>query len=350
MQVLLCRSIADNARSLQGLNLPPMPTPVILVTGAAGFIGAHVAARLRHLGHSVVGCDNFNDYYDPALKRARVARLLDVSGVPCESVELADATSVKALFRRLEPAFVVHLAAQAGVRHSITHPEAYVQSNLVGFANVLEACRHGRVEHLIYASSSSVYGDRVDAPFSESQATDSPVSLYAATKKSNELMAHAYSHLYGQRATGLRFFTVYGPWGRPDMAYFSFAEKILAGRPLPVFGGGTLQRDFTYIDDIVEGVVRLALGPAASGHPSHEVFNIGNHKPVAVMEFIKILAALLAHEPVLELLPPQPGDVTMTCADVDKLRARIGFEPSTSLEEGLRRFVHWFRQWRGLDQ
>jgi UDP-glucuronate 4-epimerase len=240
----------------------------------------------------------------------------------------------------------VHLAAQAGVRYSITHPEAYVQSNLVGFANVLEACRHGTVEHLVYASSSSVYGDRVDPPFSESQPTDSPVSLYAATKKANEVMAHAYSHLYGQRATGLRFFTVYGPWGRPDMAYFSFAEKILSGQPLPVFGNGTLQRDFTYIDDIVEGVVRLALDPAASGTPSHEVFNIGNHQPVSVLVFIEALAAHLGIEPKLELLPPQPGDVTMTCADVDKLRGRIGFEPSTSLDEGLGRFVHWFRQWK----
>ena len=244
----------------------------------------------------------------------------------------------------------MHLAAQAGVRYSITHPEAYVQSNLVGFANILEACRHGAVEHLIYASSSSVYGDRVDPPFSESHCTDSPVSLYAATKKANEVMAHAYNHLYGQRATGLRFFTVYGPWGRPDMAYFSFAEKILAGQPLPVFGGGTLQRDFTYIDDIVEGVVRLVLSPVASGAPSYEVFNIGNHQPVSVLRFIETLAALLGIEPVLEMLPPQPGDVTMTCADVAKLRARVGFEPSTSLDEGLRRFVLWFRQWKGLPQ
>ena len=325
-----------------------MASRTILVTGAAGFIGAHVAARLRHLGHEVVGCDNFNDYYDPALKRARVGQLLDASGVPCEALELADPASVRALFQRLNPARVVHLAAQAGVRYSITHPEAYIQSNLVGFANVLEACRHSTVEHLVYASSSSVYGDRVDPPFSEIHPTDSPVSLYAATKKANEVMAHAYSHLYGQRATGLRFFTVYGPWGRPDMAYFSFAEKILAGKPLPVFGGGTLQRDFTYIDDIVEGVVRLVLSDVASGAPSHEVFNIGNHEPVTVLKFIETLAGLLGIQPVLEMLPTQPGDVTITCADVDKLRARVGFEPSTSLEVGLPRFVHWFRQWKGL--
>ena len=325
-----------------------MASRTILVTGAAGFIGAHVAARLRHLGHEVVGCDNFNDYYDPALKRARVGQLLDASGVPCEALELADPASVRALFQRLNPSRVVHLAAQAGVRYSITHPEAYVQSNLVGFANVLEACRHGTVEHLVYASSSSVYGDRADPPFSEIHPTDSPVSLYAATKKANEVMAHAYSHLYGQRATGLRFFTVYGPWGRPDMAYFSFAEKILAGKPLPVFGGGTLQRDFTYIDDIVEGVVRLVLSDVASGAPLHEVFNIGNHQPVSVLRFIETLAKLLGIQPALEMLPTQPGDVTITCADVDKLRARVGFEPSTSLEVGLPRFVHWFRQWKGL--
>jgi len=325
-----------------------MASCTILVTGAAGFIGAHVAARLRHLGHEVVGCDNFNDYYDPALKRARVGQLLDASGVPCEALELADPASVRALFQRLNPSRVVHLAAQAGVRYSITHPEAYIQSNLVGFANVLEACRHSTVEHLVYASSSSVYGDRADPPFSEIHPTDSPVSLYAATKKANEVMAHAYSHLYGQRTTGLRFFTVYGPWGRPDMAYFSFAEKILAGKPLPVFGGGTLQRDFTYIDDIVEGVVRLVLSDVASGAPLHEVFNIGNHQPVSVLRFIETLAKLLGIQPALEMLPTQPGDVTITCADVDKLRARVGFEPSTSLEVGLPRFVHWFRQWKGL--
>jgi UDP-glucuronate 4-epimerase len=236
-----------------------MPRPFILVTGSAGFIGSHVAARLRRLGHEAVGCDNFNDYYNPALKRARETRLLEPAGVRCEQVELAEAPSVRALFERTKPTHVVHLAAQAGVRYSITHPEPYIQSNLVGFANILEACRHHSVQHLVYASSSSVYGDRADPPFEESQPTDSPVSLSAATKKSNELMAHAYSHLYGLRATGLRFFTVYGPWGRPDMAYFSFAEKICAGHPLPVFGHGTLQRDFTYIDDIVEGVVRLAL-------------------------------------------------------------------------------------------
>ena len=323
-----------------------MSNPSILVTGAAGFIGAHVCARLSQLGHSVHGCDNFNSYYDPALKRARVASLLAAGRVPCGTVELADAAALRALFAEVRPSVVVHLAAQAGVRHSIDHPQATIQSNVVGFANVLEACRHHRVQHLVYASSSSVYGDRSDPPFAESQPTDSPVSLYAATKKANELMAYTYSHLHGLRATGLRFFTVYGPWGRPDMAAFSFAEKLLAGQPLPVFGHGTLQRDFTYVDDIVEGVVRVAFAPPPATTPAHEVFNIGNHRPVTVLKFIETLAAALGVEPVLQMLPAQPGDVTMTCADVTRLRERVGFEPSTPLDEGLRRFVAWLRAWK----
>ncbi|HEX6017902.1 MAG TPA: NAD-dependent epimerase/dehydratase family protein [Burkholderiaceae bacterium] len=323
-----------------------MPDPAILVTGAAGFIGSFVAARLSQQGHAVHGCDNFNAYYDPALKRARVAHLLAPRGVHCNAVELADAAAVRALFEAVRPSLVVHLAAQAGVRYSIDHPETYVQSNLVGFANVLEACRHHRVQHLVYASSSSVYGDRTDPPFRETQNTDSPVSLYAATKKANELMAHTYSHLYGLRATGLRFFTVYGPWGRPDMAAFSFAEKLLAGQPLPVFGHGTLQRDFTYIDDIVEGVVRVAFAAPPATTPAHEIFNIGNHTPVTVLKFIETLAGTLGVEPELQMLPAQPGDVTMTCADVTRLRERVGFEPSTPLDEGLRKFVVWLREWK----
>jgi len=338
--------MVDNVRRPSPGARQSMPSPVFLVTGAAGFIGSHVAAHLRHGGHEVVGCDNFNNYYDHALKHARVSRLLAPAGVRCERVELADGHSVRALFAALKPNVVIHLAAQAGVRYSIDHPDAYIQSNLVGFANVLEACRHHRVQHLVYASSSSVYGDRTDPPFNEDQRTDSPVSLYAATKKSNELMAHTYGHLYGLRATGLRFFTVYGPWGRPDMAYFSFAEKICAHQPLPVFGHGTLQRDFTYIDDIVEGVVRIALAPALEATASHEIFNIGNHQPVTVLKFIETLSKHLGIEPVLQMLPKQPGDVTMTCADVDKLRDRIGFEPSTPLDEGLRRFVEWFKRWK----
>jgi UDP-glucuronate 4-epimerase len=324
-----------------------MSSQTILVTGAAGFIGSFVSARLSQQGHAVHGCDNFTNYYDPALKRARVAHLLSPCAVRCDSVELSDAAAVRAIFDRVRPAVVVHLAAQAGVRYSIDHPESYVQSNLVGFANVLEACRHNRVRHLVYASSSSVYGDRTDPPFRETQNTDSPVSLYAATKKANELMAHTYSHLYGLRATGLRFFTVYGPWGRPDMAAFSFAEKLLEHQPLPVFGHGTLQRDFTYIDDIVEGIVRIAFAPPPASRPAHEIFNIGNHQPVTVLKFIETLAAALNVEPVLHLLPAQPGDVTMTCADVTRLRERVGFEPSTPLDEGLRRFVVWLKMWKG---
>ena len=323
-----------------------MPSSPILVTGAAGFIGAHVAKRLRELGHEVVGCDNFNDYYDPALKRARVAALLSPCGVDCEAVDVADGAALRELFERQRPARVVHLAAQAGVRHSITHPQAYVNANLVGFANVLEAAKSGGVEHLVYASSSSVYGDSTQTPFHESQRTDAPVSLYAATKKANELMAHAYSHIHGMRCTGLRFFTVYGPWGRPDMAYFSFAQRLVAGEALPVFAGGTLQRDFTYIDDIAEGVVRLALSPHRVDDPMHEIFNIGNHQPVTVLEFIQTLSSLLGVTPKLEFLPMQPGDVRATCANVDKLRARVGFEPATPLREGLAKFVQWFEGWR----
>jgi len=326
----------------------PMPSTV-LVTGAAGFIGAHVAACLRQRGHDVVACDSFNDYYDPALKSARVRALLEPLGVTCERIELADGAAVHELFARVRPKVVVHLAAQAGVRYSISHPEPYIQSNLVAFGHVLEGVRHHGTAHLLYASSSSVYGERADPPFGESEPTDAPVSLYAATKKANELMAHAYSHLYGLRATGLRFFTVYGPWGRPDMAYFSFAEKIMAGQPLPLFGSGALQRDFTYIDDIVEGVVRLALSEPLPGGARHEVFNIGNHQPVTVLDFVQLLAdKLTGSAPQLQLLPMQPGDVPLTCADTTKLRARVGFEPSTPLSVGLDRFVEWFRAWKRI--
>lgn len=323
-----------------------MPTSPILVTGAAGFIGSYVASRLRALGHEVVGCDNFNDYYDPALKHARVAALLAPCRVNCEAVDVADGPALRELFERQRPARVVHLAAQAGVRYSITHPQAYVSANLVGFANVLEAARLSGVEHLVYASSSSVYGDSAQTPFNESQRTDAPVSMYAATKKANEMLAHAYSHVHGMRCTGLRFFTVYGPWGRPDMAYFSFAQRLVAGHALPVFADGMLQRDFTYIDDIAEGVIRLALSQRRIDDPTHEIFNIGNHHPVTVLEFIQTLSSLLGVTPKLEFLPMQPGDVRATCANVDKLRARVGFEPATPLREGLAKFVQWFQAWR----
>jgi UDP-glucuronate 4-epimerase len=321
------------------------PNDCTLVTGAAGFIGAHVAARLAQAGHRVVGCDNFNDYYAPELKRERVSALLDTLNVRCEQVELADAAQVQELFRRVAPRRVVHLAAQAGVRYSLSHPHKYVQSNLVGFANVIEAARAGGVEHFVYASSSSVYGDNAATPFAESHDTDKPVSLYAATKKANEVMAHAYSHVHGLRATGLRFFTVYGPWGRPDMAYFSFARLIQSGQRLPVFGQGKVQRDFTYIDDVVERLVRLTIGAATPGAERHEIFNIGNHTPVNVLEFVRVLASLLGREVEIELLPMQPGDVMSTCADVTRLRQRVGFEPSTSLRDGLSRFVDWYLPW-----
>jgi UDP-glucuronate 4-epimerase len=323
-----------------------MPAIKLLVTGAAGFIGAHVAARLRALGYEVVGCDNFNDYYDPALKRARVAELLTPLGVRCEAVDVADAASLNRLVTEHRPSHIVHLAAQAGVRYSISHPQAYVHSNLLGFSNVLEAARNNAVAHLVYASSSSVYGACTKAPFHETQPTDEPVSLYAATKKANEVMAHAYSHVHGIRCTGLRFFTVYGPWGRPDMAYFSFAQKLVAGEALPIFAGGTLQRDFTYIDDVVEGVVRIALSSRRVEDPLAEIFNIGNHQPVTVLDFVDTLADLLGTKPQLHFLPMQPGDVPMTFADVGKLRSRVGFEPSTPLREGLARFVDWFQVWR----
>ncbi|MGF6272016.1 UDP-glucuronate 4-epimerase [Massilia sp. UYP11] len=324
-------------------------TQRILVTGAAGFVGSFVATRLAAMGHQVVGCDNFNDYYDPRLKHDRVVALLAPAGVPCHTVELSDAAQVAALFERERPTLVVHLAAQAGVRYSLENPAAYVQSNLVAFGNILEACRHGKIDHLLYASSSSVYGANAKVPFSEDDQVDAPVSLYAATKKSNELMAHSYSHLFKLPATGLRFFTVYGPWGRPDMAYFSFAEKMARGATIPVFAEGLLTRDFTYIDDIVEGVVRLLFKPTpadatASGAP-HTVFNIGNHNPVRVLDFIQTLEGAMGIEARKEFLPMQPGDVPATHASIDKLKAWVDFAPTTPLATGLASFWAWYRDW-----
>jgi UDP-glucuronate 4-epimerase len=265
--------------------------------------------------------------------------------VTCDHLELADAAQVRQLFERVRPQRVVHLAAQAGVRYSLTHPQHYVQSNLVGFGNVLLAAQSAQVQHFVYASSSSVYGERAETPFREDQNTDQPVSLYAATKKANEVMAQSYSHVHRLRASGLRFFTVYGPWGRPDMAYFSFAQKIMAGQDLPVFAEGLLQRDFTYVDDIVEGVVRMTLTEPRPDERLHEIYNIGNHSPVTVLHFIEVLSRALGRTARLEFLPMQPGDVSVTCADVSKLRARVGFEPATPLDVGLARFVEWFRQW-----
>ncbi|MES2103864.1 MAG: NAD-dependent epimerase/dehydratase family protein [Pseudomonadota bacterium] len=319
----------------------------ILVTGAAGFVGSFVAARLARMGHQVVGCDNFNDYYTPKLKTDRVNAILAPAGVECLTVELADTAQVHTLFERVQPDLVVHLAAQAGVRYSLTNPAAYIQANLVAFGNMLEASQRHKVQHLLYASSSSVYGANAKVPFSEDDAADEPVSLYAATKKANELMAYSYSHLYRLPTTGLRFFTVYGPWGRPDMAYFSFTQKMLKGETIPVFAEGQLQRDFTYIDDIVEGVVRLLFKPTpdTTARPPHAIFNIGNHQPIKVVDFIETLERVLGVKAKIQHLPMQPGDVPMTYADTGKLRGWVDFAPTTPLETGLIRFKDWYNAW-----
>jgi UDP-glucuronate 4-epimerase len=328
----------------------------ILLTGAAGFIGFHVARRLIKSGVRVIGFDNLNNYYDPLLKEARLAQLAQLTGFYFVRGDLANTADVASVFGRGPYDAVIHLAAQAGVRDSLTHPEAYVQSNLVGFGNILEACRQHRAPHLVYASSSSVYGLNATMPLSTNQNVDHPVSFYAATKKANELMAHSYSHVFGLPVTGLRFFTVYGPWGRPDMAYFKFTEAILCGRPVEVFNHGELWRDFTYIDDIVEGVVRLLSrqpapdpewsaerpNPATSSAP-YRVYNIGNHLPVKVTDFIKSLEQILDRKAVLRPMPMQPGEVVMTYADTSDLREETGFAPSTDLATGLARFVEWYR-------
>ncbi|HUQ68105.1 MAG TPA: NAD-dependent epimerase [Planctomycetaceae bacterium] len=330
-----------------------------LVTGAAGFIGSHVCRRLLDRGDCrVVGLDNFNDYYSVQLKRDRFALLDGRPNFRFEPVDLADRSAMPALFERGKFDVVIHLAAQAGVRYSLTNPHAYVDSNLVGFVNVLEGCRHHGVQHLAYASSSSVYGANTVMPFSVHHNVDHPVSLYAATKKANELMAHTYSHLYKLPTTGLRFFTVYGPWGRPDMALWLFTQAILAGEPINVFNEGKMRRDFTYVDDIVEGVIRVADRTAApnprwsSEHPDpatsfapYRVYNIGNNQPVELMRLIAVLEQCLGRTAVKKMLPMQPGDVPATDADVDDLTADVGFKPSTSIEEGVDRFVRWYREY-----
>ncbi|HTY03078.1 MAG TPA: NAD-dependent epimerase [Rhodocyclaceae bacterium] len=319
----------------------------VLVTGAAGFIGMYVAERLLARGDTVVGIDNLNDYYDVALKEARLARLKPNPAFRFVRLDLADREGMAALFASERPDAVVHLAAQAGVRHSLKNPLAYADANLLGFVNVIEGCRQSGVRHLVYASSSSVYGGNTKVPFAEDDNVDHPVSLYAATKKANELMAYSYSHLYGIPSTGLRFFTVYGPWGRPDMAYFSFTQKILAGQPIEVFNHGRMQRDFTYIDDIAEGVVRVLDKPPAAvgGEPPHVLFNIGNHQPVALMDFIRILEEALGRKAVCNFLPMQDGDVPVTYAETARLRTAVGFAPATPLAEGIARFVAWYRDW-----
>jgi UDP-glucuronate 4-epimerase len=339
----------------------------VLVTGAAGFIGAGVCERLLARGDQVVGVDNLNPYYDPALKQARLQGLeaqAAASGSPSawrfHQLDLADGPALAALLAAVGPRRVIHLAAQAGVRYSLENPGAYVQSNLVAMGHVLEGCRHQQVEHLVYASSSSVYGGNRNLPFSEAQPVNHPVSLYAATKKANELMAHTYSHLYGLPATGLRFFTVYGPWGRPDMAPMLFARAILAGDPIRVFNQGRMRRDFTYIDDVVEGVIRCldkpatanphfdaeAPDPATSWAP-HRLFNIGNAQPEELLVFIAELERALERPAILQLEPMQPGDVEATAADTRALEAWVGFRPATPLRRGMERFAAWYRQYAG---
>ncbi|MEX0702117.1 MAG: NAD-dependent epimerase [Planctomycetales bacterium] len=329
----------------------------ILVTGAAGFIGFHVARRLLERGDAVVGVDNLNDYYDVRLKQARLALLEPESGFEFHRIDLADRPATARLFETGRFEKVVHLAAQAGVRYSIEKPHAYVDSNLIGFANMLEGCRHGNVGHLVYASSSSVYGSNTAMPFSVHQTVDHPVSLYAATKKANELMAHAYSHLYRLPTTGLRFFTVYGPWGRPDMALFTFTRAILEDRPIDVYNHGRMRRDFTYIDDIVEGVVRVvdrvpAPDPAWSGadpdpgasDAPYRLYNIGNNQPVELLRMIEVLETCLGRKARKNLLPMRPEDMPETYADVDDLVRDVGFQPRTPIEEGIARFVAWYRE------
>ncbi len=335
-----------------------MAAPPILVTGAAGFIGFHVAQRLLAQGRSVVGLDNLNAYYDPALKEARLAELARFAAFSFEKLDLADRDGMAALFLGGKFQEVVHLAAQAGVRYSLTAPHEYVQSNMVGFLNVLEGCRHAETRHLLYASSSSVYGANTAMPFRVTQNVDHPLSLYGASKKANELMAHAYAHLYGLPTTGLRFFTVYGPWGRPDMAMWLFTEAILEGRPIKLFNRGNMRRDFTYVDDVVTAVVKLIDhvpqgDPAWSGddpdpgssYAPWRIYNIGNHTPVDLMEVVRQLETALGRKAVADLLPMQPGDVRETCADVSALERAVGFSPSTPVADGIRKFVDWYRDY-----
>ena len=325
-----------------------MSDQAILVTGAAGFIGFHVARRLLTEGLAVVGLDNLNSYYDPALKEARLDILRRQPRFAFEQIDLADRASMERLFAQHRFARVVHLAAQAGVRHSIDHPHAYVDANLEGFVNVLEGCRHHGCGHLVYASSSSVYGANTKLPFSVDDKTDHPISLYAATKKANELIAHSYSHLYRLPVTGLRFFTVYGPWGRPDMAIFLFAKAILEGEIIKLFNHGKMRRDFTYIDDVstvvVEIIDRIPAGGEAGGAPAR-IYNVGNHRPEDLMHVVAVLEKELGREAVKEMLPMQPGDVMETFADIDDLARDTAFRPQTSIEDGLRNFVAWYRDY-----
>jgi UDP-glucuronate 4-epimerase len=327
-----------------------------LVTGAAGFIGYHLASRLADEGKDVVGIDSLNDYYDVRLKQDRLGRLESKKNFRFIKLDILDRAAVEKLFSGEKFSGVLHMAAQAGVRYSLTHPHAYIESNITGFLNILEGCRYHGIQHLVFASSSSVYGANTEIPFSEHQPADHPVSLYGATKKANELMAHTYAGLYNLPCTGLRFFTVYGPWGRPDMALFLFTKAITEGRPIEVFNHGKMKRDFTYIDDVVEGVVRTLQrvpGPdpgwdsrhpdPASSRSPYKIYNIGNHSPVELDRFISIIEDILGRKAERQLLPMQPGDVPATYADVDDLMRDVGFKPSTPIEEGIKRFIDWYR-------
>jgi UDP-glucuronate 4-epimerase len=333
----------------------------VLITGCAGFIGMHVAQKLLARGDSVIGIDNLNDYYDPQLKRARLGQLTSFKDFRFELIDVANRSDMARLFEKEEFVCVVHLAAQAGVRYSLQNPNAYVDSNLVGFVNVLEGCRRQAVKHLVYASSSSVYGGNTKIPFSESDSVDHPASLYAATKKANELMAHTYSHLFGLPTTGLRFFTVYGPWGRPDMALFLFTKAILSGQPIDIFNHGKMLRDFTFVDDIVEGVIRVADKPAApnpafdpanpdpaTSNAPYRVFNIGNSQPTQLMVYIQALESALGLTAKKNYLPMQPGDVQATAAITDELNSWVGFKPNTAVRHGVARFVDWYQSYYSL--
>jgi UDP-glucuronate 4-epimerase len=334
---------------------------IALVTGTAGFIGLHLTMRLLREGMRVVGVDNLNEYNDVNLKKARLKELMPVEGFDYRRLDIADRKGMESLFAEINFDVVINLAGQAGVRYSIVNPHAYVEANLLGFLNILEGCRHSRVGHLVFASSSSVYGANTMMPFSVHHNVDHPVSLYAASKKANELMAHTYAHLYNLPCTGLRFFTVYGPWGRPDMAPFIFTKAILEGKPIKVFNNGQMQRDFTYIDDIIEAVVRVMRRPAEANpswsgtHPDpaassapYRIYNVGNNYPVELLEFIATLERCLGRKAMKEYLPMQPGDVPATAAEIEDLARDFGFRPQTPLEEGLARFVDWYRSYHGI--
>jgi UDP-glucuronate 4-epimerase len=326
----------------------------ILITGAAGFIGYHLADRLLQEGQQVYGIDNLNDYYDVRLKQQRLHQLKRYKNFTFQRLDLSDRYSTAEMFTTQHFDRVIHLAAQAGVRYSLSNPHAYLDSNLAGFLNILEGCRHSSIQHLVYASSSSVYGANTKIPFAVADPVDHPISLYAATKKANELMAHTYSHLYNIPTTGLRFFTVYGPWGRPDMAYFKFAQAIDQGKPIDVYNFGKMQRDFTYIDDIIEGIIRVTERIPNRSHAQMEstapysLYNIGNNHPISLMEFIKTLEIAMGKSAVKNFLPMQPGDVPTTYADVDDLMQDVGFKPKTSLDVGIERFIQWYRDFYGV--